>query len=321
MDTECVASTFRDLQDTICRALEAVDDLAQFREDVWQREGGGGGRSRVLSEGRVFEKAGVNFSDVSGTFDPALARAMPGTGDELRATGISLVLHPRSPMVPATHANLRFMSRGDASWFGGGADLTPTYPYVEDVVHFHSTWKEACDRHGDGWYARFKQWCDEYFFLPHRGEARGVGGIFFDYLGIPAQSLDPAVRAHAALALPTAVAPEAGHAFVRELGPTFLRAYLPIVERRRDEPYGEREREFQLIRRGRYVEFNLLYDRGTVFGLRSGGRTESILMSLPPLVRWDYDHRPLPGSREAALAEALLPRDWLAATEPDPPRS
>ena len=286
------AAYFRNLQDRIVAALETVDGT-RFREDAWQHEGGGGGRSRVLAEGGVFEKAGVNFSDVHGQLSEEFARQIPGAGRDFTACGISLVLHPRSPHVPTVHANFRFLTRGDRQWFGGGADLTPYYPRREDVVHFHRAWRDVCLRHAplvD--YARIKHWCDEYFYLPHRGEARGVGGIFFDYFDAELEKT---------------------FAFVRDCGDAFLDAYLPIVRRRRDEPYGERERAFQEYRRGRYVEFNLLYDRGTTFGLKTGGRTESILMSLPPRVRWEYDFRPQPGSPEAELTEVYLkPRDWAA---------
>ncbi len=297
------ASCFRSLQDRICSALEELDGSALFREDSWQRESspqagtpGGGGRTRVLAEGAVFEKGGVNCSDVFGQFSEEFDRQIPGEGRDFTATGISLVLHPRSPMVPTVHANFRYLTKGDRSWFGGGADLTPFYPYREDVVHFHKVWKRVCERHGPPVdYARFKKWCDEYFFLPHRQEARGVGGIFFDYLeGDFAQLLS----------------------FVEDAGNHFLDAYLPIARRRKDEPYTPNQRAFQEFRRGRYVEFNLLYDRGTVFGLKTGGRTESILMSLPPVVRYLYDYRPQPGSREAELTEVYLkPRDWSAEPE------
>jgi coproporphyrinogen III oxidase len=279
------------LQGRICEALEALDGTGRFRFDEWQRPGGGGGRSGVLEEGAVFEKAGVNVSVVHGELQPDFAGTLPGDGLRFYAAGVSLVLHPRSPFLPTTHANFRFLRRGSAAWFGGGADLTPYYPFHEDAVHFHRTLKAACDRHGKERYPRYKAWCDEYFFLKHRGETRGVGGIFFDYLK------DDLAQAHA---------------FWRDAGAAFLPAYVPILERRRDQPYSEAERRFQLYRRGRYVEFNLLYDRGTVFGLKTDGRVESILMSLPPLVRWDYGYAPLPGSREAELAAYLRPRDWLA---------
>ncbi len=287
---EAAAGYFRGLQARICTALETIDGQGRFREDAWEREGGGGGRSRALAEGGVFEKAGVNFSDVHGEFSEEFARQVPGEGRSFKATGISLVLHPRSPMVPTVHANFRFLVKGEKWWFGGGSDLTPYYPYREDAIHFHRTWKAVCDRHApliD--HSKLKKWCDEYFYLPHRNEHRGIGGIFFDYLEGDFERL---------------------FAFVCDAGDAFLDAYLPIVHRRKAEPYTPEQREFQLIRRGRYVEFNLLYDRGTIFGLKTGGRIESILMSLPPLVRWTYDFRPAPGSREAELFEFLKPRDW-----------
>jgi coproporphyrinogen III oxidase len=291
------AASFRQLQERICAALEDVDGRGRFREDSWQREGGGGGCSRVLTDGSVFEKAGVNFSAVHGEMSAEFAAQVPGEGRAFTATGISLVLHPRSPLVPTVHANFRFLAKGSKEWFGGGADLTPYYPRREDVIHFHRVWKRVCERHAavvD--YRRLKRWCDEYFFLPHRGEARGVGGIFFDYLEGDWED---------------------AFAFVRDAGDAFLDAYLPIVVRRKDEPYTDRQRAFQEYRRGRYVEFNLLYDRGTHFGLKTGGRVESILMSLPPVVRWEYDYRPAPGSPEAALVDEFLkPRDW--AEEPLP---
>ncbi len=285
------ADYLRGLQDRIVAALEELDGTARFREDRWQREGGGGGRTRVLAEGGVFEKAGVNFSDVHGEMTEEFAKQIPGEGRSFRACGVSLVLHPRSPLVPTVHANFRFLTKGDRRWFGGGADLTPYYPWREDVVHFHHTWKAVCERHAplvD--YAHLKRWCDEYFFLPHRAEARGVGGIFFDYLE---GDFDKTF------------------AFVRDCGDHFLEAYSPIARRRKDLPYSPEQRAFQEYRRGRYVEFNLLYDRGTLFGLKTNGRTESILMSLPPRVRWEYDYRATPGSREAELTEVYLkPRDW-----------
>ncbi|HEY7427157.1 MAG TPA: oxygen-dependent coproporphyrinogen oxidase [Gemmataceae bacterium] len=286
-----VVSYFRDLQDHIATTLEELDGQARFREESWQRQGGGGGRTRVLAEGAVLEKAGVNFSDVHGQMSEEFAKQVPGEGRDFTACGISLVLHPHSPMVPTVHANFRFLSKGDRQWFGGGADLTPYYPYREDVIHFHKVWQRVCVHHAplvD--YAHMKKWCDDYFFLPHRGEPRGVGGIFFDYLQGDLDAL---------------------FAFVRDGGDNFLEAYLPIARRRKDEPYTEAQRAFQEFRRSRYVEFNLLYDRGTIFGLKTGGRTESILMSLPPRVRWQYDYRPEPGSREAELYEVYLqPRDW-----------
>lgn len=288
---ESAVNYFRGLQDTICSSLEQLDGRAQFREDAWVRAEGGGGRTRILTEGAVFEKAGVNFSEVFGQLSEAFASQLPGEGRDFTATGVSLVLHPRSPMVPTVHANFRYLTKGTKRWFGGGADLTPYYPFKEDVIHFHWVWKQVCERHASLVdYGRLKQWCDEYFFLPHRGEQRGVGGIFFDYLEGEWENL---------------------FAFVRDCGNAFLEAYVPIVQRRRAEPYGETQRTFQEYRRGRYAEFNLLYDRGTVFGLKTGGRVESILMSLPPMVRWEYDYRPTPGSREAELTDYYLkPRNW-----------
>lgn len=285
-----VTAFFLELQDRICAALETLDGRATFREDRWERPGGGGGRTRVITDGDVFEKGGVNFSDVHGELPADLAKTMPGSGTQFKATGVSLVLHPRSPMIPTVHANFRFLEKTGAWWFGGGGDLTPYYPHRDDVIHFHRVWRDVCQRHpAPVDYAKFKADCDQYFYLAHRHEPRGVGGIFFDYLHGDFESL---------------------LAFVRDAGNAFLDAYLPIVARRRGDAYGEREREFQLLRRGRYVEFNLVYDRGTVFGLKTAGRIESILMSLPPLVRWGYDYHPEPGSREAELFEYLKPRDW-----------
>lgn len=285
-----MASTSRALQDRICAALERADGSGRFRTDRWERPGGGGGTTRVLQDGAVFEKAGVNVSDVHGTMAPGLARRVGGEGSDFAAAGLSIVVHPRSPLVPTAHANVRFLRRGGAGWFGGGADLTPHYLFEEDCRHFHAVLREVCERHDPGSYPRHKRAADEYFHLPHRGEHRGVGGIFFDDLG---GDLDRV------------------HAFAADVGAAFLEAYLPIVERRRGLPFGEPERRWQEIRRGRYVEFNLVQDRGTVFGLESAGRVESVLMSLPPQVRWPYDHRPEPGSREAALLEVLrAPRDW-----------
>jgi coproporphyrinogen III oxidase len=285
------ADYFQQLQDRICTELESIDGAGRFQTDLWTREGGGGGRTRVLLHGGVFEKAGVNFSDVFGEFAPEFASQIPGEGREFTATGISLVLHPRSPLIPTVHANFRYLAKGSKRWFGGGADLTPYYPYREDVVHFHRVWKAVCERHaGVVEYSRLKKWCDDYFFLAHRNEPRGVGGIFFDYLEGDWDLL---------------------FAFVRECGDSFLDAYTPIVNRRKSERYCDRERAFQEFRRGRYVEFNLLYYRGTIFGLKTGGRVESILMSLPPVVRWEFNRQPEPGSREAELYDYYLkPRDW-----------
>jgi coproporphyrinogen III oxidase len=284
------ADYFRGLQDRIVAELERLDGQ-RFREDTWERPGGGGGRSRVLLEGGLFEKAGVNFSEVHGEMSEEFARQVPGEGRAFTACGVSLVLHPRNPHVPTVHANFRHLTKGDRAWFGGGADLTPFYPRREDVIHFHKAWKAVCQRHaGVVDYQHLKKWCDEYFFLAHRNEARGVGGIFFDYLEKE---------------------PEASFAFVRDAGDTFLGSYVPIVERRRGEAYTEGQKEFQEYRRGRYVEFNLVYDRGTVFGLKTGGRIESILMSLPAKARWWYDYKAPAGSAEAELTEDWLrPRDW-----------
>lgn len=285
------------LQNRICAAIESADGGARFREDLWQRNEGGGGRTRILSDGEVFEQAGIGFSKVSGTtLPPSATQHRPElAGRNWTATGVSLVFHPRNPYVPTTHMNVRFFeARADGKepvwWFGGGFDLTPFYPFDEDVRHWHAVARGVCQPFGDDVYARYKKWCDEYFFIKHRNETRGVGGVFFDDLH------------------------EGGFErcfeFLRSVGDGFLDAYLPIVERRKANPFAEREREFQLYRRGRYVEFNLVYDRGTLFGLQSGGRTESILMSLPPRVRFEYAYEPEAGSAEARLADYLKPRDW-----------
>lgn len=287
---------FSSLQDKICHELEVADGKAKFREDQWHREGGGGGRTRVMEGGAVFEKAGVNFSAVAGVLPEQFANKIgegiaDADGREFFATGVSLVLHPYNPYVPTVHANFRFLEKGNAAWFGGGSDLTPYYPFREDVIHFHQTLKDACDKHEAEYYPRFKKWCDEYFFIKHRDEARGVGGIFFDYLQGDLERL---------------------FAFVKDAGEAFLPAYMPIVERRREHGYGEREKNFQLIRRGRYAEFNLVYDRGTTFGLETRGRTESILMSLPPLASWVYDYRPEPNTPEADARTYFTAQDWLS---------
>lgn len=295
---------FASLQDRICSELERLDGEAKFREDNWSREGGGGGRTRVIESGALFEKGGVNFSEVFGEFDEPFAKRLPlGDGTQFFATGVSLVLHPANPFVPTVHANFRYLERGRGRWFGGGTDLTPYYPYLEDVLHFHRTLKAACDDFDPQFYPRFKKWCDEYFFLKHRNESRGVGGLFFDYLtGSDVETPTGSADENAI---------ESVFSFVRRVGESFLPAYLPIAEKRRRESFAEKEREFQLIRRGRYVEFNLVYDRGTHFGLQTNGRTESILMSLPPMVRWVYDYRPEPGTREEEAGQFFSPRDWL----------
>ncbi|MBX7159163.1 MAG: oxygen-dependent coproporphyrinogen oxidase [Acidimicrobiia bacterium] len=283
-----------ELQTLICGSLEGVEPDAVFESTHWERGGGGGGHTRVLQGGSVFEKAGVNTSVVYGAVPPGLATELPGDGETFRATGISLVLHPRSPMVPTTHANYRRIERGEHGWFGGGADLTPHYLFEEDARHFHRVHAEVCAAHpGVADYPSWKQACDDYFYLPHRREHRGVGGIFFDHV----EGGDDVL------------------AFVAGAGHAFLDAYLPIVRRRMATGYGDRERTHQLVRRGRYVEFNLVYDRGTTFGLRSGGNVESILMSLPDPVRWVHEHEPEPDSWEARTIAALRePRDWLGST-------
>jgi coproporphyrinogen III oxidase len=307
---ERAAAFFRELQDRIVQSLQAADGH-EFREDVWQRPSGGGGRSCVLADGGLFEKAGVNFSDVSGEMRPDFAKSLPGDGTAFRATGISLVLHPRSPRVPTVHANLRFLRKGAAAWFGGGTDLTPYYVIPEDARQFHRALREICDRHEASLFPRFKRWCDRYFFLPHRNEPRGVGGIFFDYLGAGAECAAGEPNPPAASSWEASA--ERVFDFVRDLGGHMMDAYLAVVARRRDEPWGEREREWQLLRRGRYVEFNLVFDRGTLFGLRTDGRTESILMSLPPEVKWRYGAAPDPDSAEArSLADICAQRDWAA---------
>ena len=289
---------FLDLQDRLCGALESLDGGGRFAADEWESPSGGG-CSRVLAGGKVLEKAGVNFSHVSGDHLPASATAAHPQLAECRfeALGVSLVVHPHNPYVPTSHANVRMFVAEQAGqephwWFGGGYDLTPCYGFAEDCRHWHRTAAAACTPFGETLYPRFKQWCDDYFYLPHRGEPRGVGGLFFDDL--KQWGFDTTLG------------------FVQSVGDSFLPAYLPIAERRMGMGYGERERQFQLYRRGRYAEFNLVHDRGTLFGLQSGGRIESILMSLPPLVRWEYDYRPEPGSAEARLTEYFLQaRDWL----------
>lgn len=287
------ASTFfKELQGRMCSTIEAVDGQKRFTVDRWSYPQGGGGETRVIEHGGVFEKGGVNFSEVRGRLNEKLAQRLKVESQAFLATGISLVLHPYNPMIPTVHFNLRYLAleNGD-SWFGGGTDLTPYYLNEEDAVHFHSTLKRVCDKHNPSYYSRFKKWCDEYFFVKHRQEARGIGGIFFDYLRDQ---------------------PERTFAFVQDVGNAFLEAYNPIVKKRMKEPWGEPERQWQLHRRGRYAEFNLVYDRGTLFGLETEGRIESILMSLPPVVQWSYNLQPEPGSREAKLVEVLgKPKDWI----------
>ena len=298
-DIEAVRDYLTRLQQTICDGLEQADGQARFHVDDWERPSGGGGSTRVLTDGATFEQAGVNFSEVFGDSLPGSATAHRPelAGRNFRAMGVSLVIHPHNPYIPTSHANVRFfIAEKEGSdpvwWFGGGFDLTPYYGNREDCRHWHETAKAACDPFGEELYPRYKQWCDEYFYLKHRQEPRGIGGLFFDDLNQPDF--------------------EQAFAFMRSVGDHYLPAYLPIVERRKGTEYGERERDFQLYRRGRYVEFNLVYDRGTLFGLQSGGRTESILMSLPPLVKWRYNWQPQPGSPEAELYDVYLkPRDWI----------
>jgi coproporphyrinogen III oxidase len=303
-DASAVKRYLNHLQDRITAAVEETDS-GKFRRDAWRRPEGGGGESRVLSDGSVFERAGVSVSHVFGEKMPASASNQRPeiAGAPFEAMGLSLVFHPRNPHVPTTHCNVRFLiARPDDGsevwWFGGGFDLTPYYPFDEDVLHWHRTALAACEPFGADLYDKYKSWCDRYFFLPHRNETRGVGGLFFDDMN------------------------EGGFehcfAFQRSVGDHFLSAFMPILERRKDMPYGDRERQFQLYRRGRYVEFNLVYDRGTTFGLQSRGRTESILMSLPPLVRWEYDWHPPSGSPEARLYEEFLrPRNFLSELTAD----
>ncbi len=302
VDITAVKAYLLALQDDICSQLEAEDGSAKFVEDAWDRAGGGGGRTRVISNGAVFEQGGVNFSHVFGNKLPPSATAQRPelAGRSFQAMGVSLVIHPHNPMVPTSHANVRFFvaeKEGEEPvwWFGGGFDLTPYYGFEEDCVQWHTAAKAACDPFGENAYARYKQWCDEYFFLKHRNEPRGVGGLFFDDLN--------------------AWGFEKTFAFMRSVGDGYIKAYRPIVAKRKSLPFTETQRDFQLYRRGRYVEFNLVYDRGTLFGLQSGGRTESILMSLPPLVKWRYGWQPEAGSAEAKLyTDFLRHRDWLAET-------
>ncbi|MEE8157315.1 MAG: oxygen-dependent coproporphyrinogen oxidase [Gammaproteobacteria bacterium] len=300
-EIESVRGYLIDLQDRLTSVFEELDGTAKFRRDSWDHAEGGGGESRVVTDGRVFEQAGINFSLVKGNqLPPSATQRRPElNGASFFATGVSLVIHPLNPYVPTTHLNVRFLlaekeAHEPVWWFGGGFDLTPYYGFEEDAVHWHQVAKTICEPFGDDVYPRFKKWCDEYFFLKHRNEPRGIGGLFFDDLNEWGF--------------------ECCFEFLKSVGDGFLKAYSPIVERRRNTAYGKREREFQAYRRGRYVEFNLVWDRGTLFGLQSGGRTESILMSLPPLVRWQYDFTPEPGSPEEKLyKEFLINRDWLAS--------
>jgi len=296
---DLVRDYLKSLQQSLCQSIEHLDGKAKFIKDPWVRQEGGGGLSCVMSKGAVFAKAGINFSEVTGHTLPhaATSNRPQWTLEKFHALGVSLVFHPDNPYVPTTHANVRFFiaERKDDTpiwWFGGGFDLTPYYGFHEDCVHWHQTALDACKPFGDHIHPRFKTWCDEYFFIKHRQEARGIGGLFFD--DYHEQSFN--------------------HSFelMKSIGDHFIKAYAPIVERRKDHPFGPREKDFQLYRRGRYVEFNLVQDRGTLFGLQSGGRTESILMSLPPEVRWEYNFQPEPESAEAMLYTYFLPaRNWL----------
>jgi coproporphyrinogen III oxidase len=299
-DIARVKNYLMDLQDRICKALENEEPKARFVEDKWQRADGGGGRTRVLSNGEVFEQGGVNFSHVTGFKLPpsATAKRPELANRQFQAMGVSLVIHPKNPYVPTSHANVRFLiaegeNKSNIWWFGGGFDLTPFYPFKEDVIHWHETARDACQPYGEQLYPAYKKWCDEYFYLPHRNETRGVGGLFFDDLN------------------------EGGFehcfGFMRSVGDHYITGYLPIVQKRKNTPYDVKERNFQLYRRGRYVEFNFIYDRGTLFGLQSGGRTESILMSMPPVAHWQYNWQPESGSPEAELYETYLkPQNWLS---------
>ena len=293
-----VIEFLKSLQDQICASLEAADGSGKFIEDNWVRAEGGGGRTRVLTNGTVIEQGGVNFSVVSGDKLPpsATAHRPELAGRKWQACGVSLVIHPKNPFIPTSHANVRFFiaeKEGEAPvwWFGGGFDLTPFYPFKEDVVHWHQTAKDICQPFGDDVYPEYKKWCDKYFYLKHRDETRGVGGLFFDDLNKWdfEQCFD----------------------YIKAVGTGFIDAYVPLMEKRKNTPFDENNRQFQLYRRGRYVEFNLVFDRGTLFGLQSGGRTESILMSMPPLARWEYNFQADQDSPEAALQHYLVPQDWL----------
>lgn len=317
---ERISKFMKSIQDEICQGLEDLDQVAKFKEDSWSRPEGGGGRTRVITNGGIFEQGGVNFSEVWGeNLPPSILTQRPeAAGHKFYATGTSMVLHPRNPYIPTVHLNYRYFEAGPVWWFGGGADLTPYYPFAEDAAHFHRVLKSACDKHHSEYYPAFKLWCDEYFYLKHRQESRGIGGIFFDYQdgqsllyrgpdlsGAAAQYSDKIGK------LPPRSWEDLFN-WVQDCGKAFLPGYIPIAERRRNTEYGERERNFQLYRRGRYVEFNLVYDRGTIFGLQTNGRTESILMSLPPLVRWEYGYQPQPDTPEAQLYNTFLkPQDWV----------
>ncbi|EAQ51455.1 oxygen-dependent coproporphyrinogen oxidase [Leeuwenhoekiella blandensis] len=298
---EQFVSYIKNLQDQITSKLEAIDGKATFKEDLWKRAEGGGGRTRVIEDGNVIEKGGVNISEVHGPLAPAMQQYFNVGDVDFFACGLSLVIHPKNPYAPTVHANWRYFEMLDKagnlvdSWFGGGQDLTPYYLFEEDAQHFHQTCKTACDKHDPEFYPQYKMRCDEYFYNAHRGEARGLGGLFFDYL----KATDERSM-------------QDWYNFVTEVGDSFLTAYAPILEKRKDLAYGEKERDWQEVRRGRYVEFNLVHDKGTLFGLKTNGRIESILMSLPPAVQWRYDHHPEPGSPEEKLVDVLEnPKDWV----------
>lgn len=298
IDLDVIKHYFLGLQDKLCTAFTEIDSKESFKEECWQREGGGGGRTRVIQAGNIFEQGGVNFSHVYGQAMPASATAHRPelAGRSFHALGISIVMHPKNPYLPTSHANVRFFlaEKPNAEpvwWFGGGFDLTPYYAFEEDVIGWHNQAKRICDSFDTSLYPKYKAWCDDYFYIKHRQEPRGVGGLFFDDLNTPDF--------------------ETCFAFTQAVGEGYLDAYLPILERRKELTYGEKERDFQLYRRGRYVEFNLVWDRGTLFGLQTGGRTESILMSMPPLVKWSYGYQIEPNSKEAELLEKyLVPRQW-----------
>ena len=317
---ERVRKMVKGLQDEICEGLEKLDGLGKFTEESWQRPEGGGGRSRVLREGRVFEQGGVNFSEVEGDELPSsiLKQRPEAKGHPWFATGTSMVLHPRNPYIPTVHINYRYFEAGPVWWFGGGADLTPYYPFLMDAKHFHRTHKDACESIHPSLYSVFKPWCDEYFFLNHRGETRGIGGIFYDYqnssgLLYKGQNQDSCANKSSLAVGEISLNWEKLFSLGESCGKAFLPSYCPIVEKRQPLTYGDKERDFQLYRRGRYVEFNLVWDRGTIFGLQTKGRTESILMSLPPLARWEYGYEAEKGSREALLTDIFTrPQDWLS---------
>lgn len=298
---ETFVNYIRNLQNTITSTLEEIDGKATFKEDLWERPEGGGGRTRVIENGAVFEKGGVNISEVHGTLPESMQAYLGVTEASFFACGLSLVIHPKSPMVPTVHANWRYFELYDSegqrvdSWFGGGQDLTPYYLFEEDAIHFHQVCKKACDAHNPAFYHDYKKKCDAYFYNSHRGEGRGIGGLFFDYL-----------KSSETMSM------QDWYAFVTEVGNSFLEAYVPIVQKRKELPYSREQRNWQEIRRGRYVEFNLVHDKGTLFGLKTNGRIESILMSLPPHVQWHYDFQPQPGSEEEQLVEVLKsPKNWV----------